>query len=206
MVFAAYFARFCILEWAVITFEDSRNLLSAGVVPRDRVATADQASHLLSVPRSGVMSYFDLEYEFADAAGAGIPMSVLVVRVDDYDAFEPVNESDKFDLVLERLSRAFGDGCAIASLGADEFVVLLRGAQHFPELLQILEYAQSRVGSRGEDSGVASSFKTGVARCPLDDDNLRTLLVLAGKAVDDLDVDTPNIQFVDGRHRRSLGI
>lgn len=193
------------LEYPVITFDDSRSLLN-GITPRERAGTADENSHLFSAPRSGVMSYFDVEYEFAEAAGIGIPMSILVVRVDDYEAFQPVSEADKHDRVLERLSGAFGDGCAIASLGGDEFVVLLRGVQHFPELLQILEYAQSRVRKSGKGAKTSSIFKTGVARCPLDDDNLRTLLVLAGRAVDDLEADTPEFQFVDGRHRRSIGI
>lgn len=198
---------FGFLEYPVITFDDSRNLLS-GIAPRARAIAADENSHshLLSAPQSGVMSYFDVEYEYAEAAGVGMPMSVLVVRVDDYETFQPASEADQHDSVLERLSAAFGDGCAIASLGGDEFVVLLRGVQHFPELLQILEYAQSRVRKSGRSTKVSSSFKTGVARCPLDDDNFRTLLVLAGRAVDDLEADTPDFQFVDGRHRRSLGI
>ena len=170
---------------------------------------------------SGVMPYFDLEAEFCNTAAIGVPMAILVVRIDAWQAMA-ASDCRAEESAADLLAGAFGEGSAVASLGAGEYVVLLRGVNHFPELLQILEYAQSRTrddsglrtGRRsyrehaGECSpaGACFSFKTGIARCPLDDEDLRTLLFLAGTALDELHGDTPDYQFVDGRHRRSARI
>lgn len=169
---------------------------------------------------SGVVPYFDLEAEFRSTAAIGVPMSILVVRIDTWQDMAASNSRAE-ESAAGVLAGAFGEGCLVAELGAGEYAVLLRGVNHFPELLQILEYAQSRTrDSSGPQGGhriqecadeplptVASfSFKTGIARCPLDDEDLRTLLYLAGKALDELHGDTPDYQFVDGRHRRSIKI
>lgn len=170
---------------------------------------------------SGVMSYFDLEAEFCNTAAIGVPMAILVVRIDAWRATAASNSRVE-ESAAGVLAGAFGEGSVVAALGAGEYVVMLRGVNHFPELLQIIEYAQSRArndaGLQTEHqnhrdstdqcspAGACFAFKTGIARCPLDDEDLRTLLFLAGTALDELNGDTPDYQFVDGRHRRSARI
>lgn len=156
---------------------------------------------------SGAMDYFGLEQVFSDTLSFGIPMTVLVVRVENYTELEPqyASSSDFNHLIAAVLSSGFGADACAAALGGDEFVLLLRGVHHYPEILQIHNYAQLRLRENPAEPALSGlTFKAGIARCPLDDECLRTLLVLAGRAVDELEADAPDFQFVDGRHRRSF--
>jgi hypothetical protein len=173
---------------------------------------ADNISSLRSVGlvdslESGAIDYFGLEKAFTEALSFGIPMTVLVIRVENYSELEQQSASstDFNHQVAAHLCSGFGEDSCAAALGGDEFVLMLRGVHHYPEILRIHNYAQVRLGESRSDMALSGfAFKAGVARCPLDDECLRTLLVLAGRAVDELEGNASDLQFVDRRHRRSL--
>jgi hypothetical protein len=148
-------------------------------------------------PAGLVEAFPELEAAFSDAGQFGLPMSLAVARM----APPPDAEGQDREALCRRLREAFSEECRVAPVDGNRFAVLLLGRDQFPDLVRIFELALERL-ARWQRGRPALCVQFGVARCPLDGDELPALLALAEQVLSDVPAQQAAFDFVDRRHRR----
>ncbi len=169
---------------------------------RLRRALGDRVAGEGRTPAGAMLEAFPrLRESFDEARGLGLPMSMLAIRIGNFDRLAGRPGGLRRDIVAE-LSRAFGGEARVAPMTDNDFAVLLLGKDQCPELVGCVNYALERLSRDALDgSGLALVCQVGIARCPLDADDFDELITLASRATADLPPNAPDMCFVDRDHR-----
>ena len=91
-----------------------------------------------------------------------------------------------------------------APIGDGEYAVLLLGIEQCADLIPRMENVVSRMASgRFRADGESLKCTVGVARCPLDAEDLVNLIRMASTAASELGGGGPQYQFISRRHRQN---
>lgn len=147
-------------------------------------------------------SFSDLECTFK--VTEDLPKSLLVVRVENDFSEEARNASERLTRqaqITQQLSSACGRFAHVAAIGAQEYAVLLPGMDQCSELIPKLNNFLSRT-TAGHLNGDGASLdcRVGVARCPMDAEDLGELIRMASKAAAELRSSDLRYQFISRRH------
>jgi hypothetical protein len=140
-------------------------------------------------------------------ATAGLQKSLLVIRVKN-DVSEDEEHATTLLARQGRIVRQLAKTCGLnthaAAIGDDEYAVLLLGIDQCTDLIPRIENVISRMAA-GHLNGDGASLKcsVGVARCPMDTDDLGHLIRMASAAAAELIDSTLEYQFISRRHRQS---
>ena len=156
-------------------------------------------------PSAGVMSFSSFQAVFDRNTELGLPVTVLVLKVVNYEFLRGYLKSGEklTDVVGQQLAQVFTPRAAITPLGDGEFGIQLPACEQCQDLSPLLDNALGRMeAGQWSGEGLSLSCKIGIARAPLDDHRLRNLLTLGSLAVDDLDTRVSQYQYVGGHHQR----
>ena len=138
-------------------------------------------------------------------AAAGLPKSLFVVRVEnDYseqsqDASERLAQQAQ---ITQQLASACGRSAHVAAIGDKEYAVLLIGIAQCSELIPRLKNLLSRtIAGHLNGDGTSLDCRVGVARSPMDSEDLTELICMASNAATELGVSDLRYQFISRRHR-----
>lgn len=144
------------------------------------------------------------ELQRAFDATQGLCKSLLVIRVENNQPECKEDASARLEH-QGRIVRQLESSCGLhthgAAIGDDEYAVLLLGVDQCSELIPRLESILSRTAA-GHLNGDGSSLKyrIGVARCPIDSEELRDLIPMASTAAKELSHSDLAYQFISRRH------
>ena len=135
-------------------------------------------------------------------ASVGFAKSLLVIHVDDGQKF--TNESERLtnqQQVTEQLKLTCGRAVPVAPIGESEYALLLLGYDQCSELIPRLEnmIARAKAGHLNGD-GRSLLCRIGVARSPIDTEDLRTAIAMASAAASELLESDLSFQFISRRH------
>ena len=134
----------------------------------------------------------------------GIRKSLLVIHVEsDADHQDDVNArlADQ-ERVLQQLRSVFGIRATAAAIGDKEYAVLLHGIDQCNELIPRIEEMLSRTSAgHSNEHQVSLTCRVGVARCPIDADELSDSIRMASNAATELVNSEHTYQFISRRHR-----
>jgi hypothetical protein len=150
-------------------------------------------------------SFSELEHAFY--ATKGLPKSLLVFRIEDDAASE--NDADARRVhqhkVLKQLISVSGIRATVEPIGDNEIAVLLNGIDQCSELIARVEEMLSCMSPVKKQSDSKSRNCTvGIARCPIDADELNDSIQLASCAAAELIDSEQRYQFITRHQRRRV--
>lgn len=151
-------------------------------------------------------SFSELEHAFY--ATKGLPKSLLVVRVEEDAASE--NDADARRVhqhkILKQLISVSGIRATVEPIGDNEIAVLLNGIDQCSELIARVEEMLARIEpepATRQNDNKSRKCTVGIARCPIDADELNDSIRLASSAAAELNGSEYRYQFIT-RHQRRL--
>ena len=156
--------------------------------------------------KGGAVGAFS-ELRRAFDATEGLQKSLLVLRVEN-EVSE--GEEDVSALlvrqgsIVRQLEKTCGLNTHAAAIGDDEYAVLLLGVDQCSDLIPRIKNVLSRMAA-GHLNGDGASLKcsVGVARCPVDTDDLSNLIRMASVAAAELIDNELGYQFISRRHHQN---
>ena len=147
---------------------------------------------------AGTFSALQSAFEASSRRGK----SLLVIRVENEGSEVAGALVDRQRHIVQQLEKTCGLNAVAAPIGDGEYAVLLLGIEQCGDLIPRMESVISRMAS-GHMSGDGVSLKcgVGVARCPLDAEDLGHLIRMASTAASELGNGGPGYQFITRRHR-----
>ena len=155
-----------------------------------------------AVPAAG--GFTELRNKFD--ASLGLAKSLLVVKVRQSSSTTELSHATSYlenqTLVTKQLKEICGQQTPVAAIGDDEYAVLLLGYDQCGELIPRLENLVARIRTTlFSDDDSAQQCHIGVARTPIDTEDLQTAIVMASAAASELTGTGPSFQYICRRHR-----
>ena len=138
--------------------------------------------------------------------------SLLVIRVENEGAEVDVSgikeNASAFlarqSYIVQQLENTCGLNTFAAPIGDGEYAVLLLGVEQCTDLIPRMENVVSHMATgRFRANGESLKCTVGVARCPLDAEDLSNLIRMASTAASELGGGGPQYQFISRRHRQN---
>ena len=157
-------------------------------------------------PAPVVSGFEGLRNKFNTARG--MAKSLIVLKLENpvqANSEGPEAQRLKREQQTKQLTQILGKQTPMAAIGDGEYAILLLGydqcADLIPRLEQLAERTQARLCS-GDDSTVRCSM--GVARTPMDTEDLQSAVVMASTAASELTEFDPCYQFISRRHKSCM--
>lgn len=130
----------------------------------------------------------------------GMARSLLVIRVENENS--AADCLDRQQETIRQLRLVCGRSNPIAAIGDTEYAVLLVGYDQCCELIPRLDYIVSRAAA-GHLNGDGGSLRCriGVARSPIDSEELGASIAMASIAAQELQASGLAYQFISRRHK-----
>ncbi len=157
-------------------------------------------------PAPVVSGFEGLRNKFNTARG--MAKSVFVLKLEDSIQANGGNDEAKCLKELRlttQLKQILGKQTPVAAIGDGEYAILLLGYDQCADLIPRLEELVARTNaSLCTNDTSAARCSIGVARTPMDTDDLQSAIVMASAAASDADDAGPCYQFVSRRHKSCM--
>jgi GGDEF domain-containing protein len=154
-------------------------------------------------PAPKVSGLTDLRNKFNTAHG--MAKSVFILKLEDpIQANSGNNEARRLkeQQLTAQLKQILGNRTPVAAIGEGEYAILLLGYDQCADLIPRLEELTARTQAiLCTNDASAARFSIGVARTPMDTEDLQSAIVMASAAASEFDVAGPRYQFVSRRHK-----